>query len=268
MTKIEKRGKRKGGINCPVHKMWRPSGSGIALWGLLIFFSLLCAQAVVKDNPEFFTVLHQRAFQFKLMSAEAATTLLAGFVALMAARWQFRLSTKPVLGVTIGDDSKEEKELQDQPPTNWRATLRNRGSGSAVIKKISYYVRHKKTDGQIEEWEMNRDELQDCILAAGFAESTEFSLPRIVDESTLEAQGSTVLFAYKKAVFDTFWIEAQFEYAGILGDRYLKDLPCLARESPLNPANKKPDKAKTPPASDSPQTAKSPPMPEPVKPGA
>lgn len=216
--------------------MRRLSVSGFALWSLSIFSLLLFVQAVLKDNKELIAHPPKWLVSWKVLSAEAATTLLAGFITLMAAKLQFQLSTKPVLSVTIGDDDTEDRELRDHIPTRWRANLRNRGSGMALIKKISYFVR-RKTGNLILEAEMNRDELYAILLAAGFVESKDFSLPRIVAEATLESQGSTVLFAYNKAIFDSFWIEAQFEYAGILGDTYLKDVPCLARESALNPAN-------------------------------
>jgi hypothetical protein len=226
---------RKGGIDSAAYKKPRFSFSATVLWGLSLFSLLLFVQAVAKDNKDLWKVPVWLS-SWKVLSSEAATTLLVSFITLMVVRGQYALTTKPIFTITIspldGGDDDDKKVLLANAPTHWRATLRNRGAGTATIKKLNYFVRYKK-DGHLLETELTRDELFEILIAAGYIESVDFRLPRIVVESTLESQGSTLLFAYNKSIFDAFWIEAQFEYTSVLGVWYQKDLPCVSRQSAL-----------------------------------
>jgi hypothetical protein len=229
---------RKGRVGAPPYKKPRFSLSGSVLWGLSILSFFLFVQAVAKENA--FLNAPDWLSKWKVLSAEAATTLLVGFATLMVARRQFALTIKPILSVSIsaldGGDDDDKKILLDRVPTHWQATLHNRGSGMATIKKLNYFVRYRK-DHQIVEAELKRDELFDLLIQHGFVESKDFRIPRIVEEATIESQATVLLFAYNKAIFHAFWIEGQFEYASVLGDWYLKDVPCLSHESPLKPAS-------------------------------
>lgn len=237
---------RKGGVGSGPYKKLKLSLSGLALWGLSLLSLLLFVQAVAKDNAERLKP-PQWLTDWKLLSSEAATTLVLGFATVMVARRQFALTIKPILSVSIsaldGGDDDDKKVLLDGVPTHWGATMHNRGSGMATIKKLNYFVRYEK-DGKRVENEVTRDELRHILIKAGFVEFKDFRLPRIVEEATIESQASVLLFAYNKAIFHAFWIEAEFEYTSVLGDWYLKDLPCVSHESTLNPANS----LKTPPA--------------------
>lgn len=219
------------GAQTPIGNQWLgPSLLVGVLAALIVLTMVAIIQANLCDGS-------QRVFCVELLDTGNAVTLLVGWVAFLAIRWQVAQGTRPQL--TYKGQASTESDLGLEVPADeriWKVTLKNVGPGLAIFRDVKYRC---GLDGSEAPSFGGRDQAVACVKNCGLAPDSDFVLREIGSGAALGSSDQIILFEARitDRLHKIEILEVKLEYQGTLGEGWRRTVGCRPKGGFPNFAN-------------------------------
>lgn len=211
--------------------------SGIFIFGLFLFM-LISKEISIFLGYTCVFIFGFNIFEFPLPSGRTSLTVFAGFISLLFVREQFVQGLRPFLTYSCFRSKDNDKaldlnhisfsdDIESDKGVLFKTTLENIGGGMATMKSVEYRLSFKY--GEFGDFESFSD-IKTKMYENGLEFNKDYWISSFSKGWSIAKEKEVLIFEIPlRKSNKIFCLDIKFEYEGLLGDTYEKQVYCIPR---------------------------------------
>lgn len=181
------------------------------------------------EPPRQYRVFSINILDIKWLDYTTSVGLLAGLFTIFFARYQFSLSQRPLISYYSRKKDRTETAFNIKKGAIFNTTsIKNEGAGLAIVLSSGYKI--ALSERELDKPYVSYWEVEEKLREMGFLRERDYWLTYFSPGWTIGADATERIFEMNTALITSiFAIDIRITYAGLLGDKYEKQIYCIPR---------------------------------------